>query len=249
MSMALDLSRALDPIFIASDCNITLDKWQADLMRSSAPRILLLCSRQSGKTTTTGFIGLSTAIYKPGSLTLILSPSQRQSAEMQRTIMGFHAKLQGAPALTQESILKSEFSNGSRILALPGTEKTIRGYAAADLIIIDEASRVEDELLAAVRPMLATSKGRLIALTTPAGKRGWFFESWMQGGDDWHRVRVPASDCPRITPEFLAEELRELGAMRFSEEYGLEFRDNLEAAFPQTIIENAFSTEVEPLWA
>jgi hypothetical protein len=249
MSMALDLSRALDPTLIASDCGITLDKWQGNLMRSSAPRVLLLCSRQSGKTTTTGFIGLGTAIYKPGSLTLILSPSQRQSAEMQRTIMGFHAKLQGASTLTQESILKSEFSNGSRIIALPGTEKTIRGYAAADLIIIDEASRVEDELLAAVRPMLATSKGRLIALTTPAGKRGWFFESWTTGGDDWHRVRVPASDCPRITQEFLAEELRELGAMRFSEEYGLEFRDNLEAAFPQTIIEAAFSQEVTPLWA
>ena len=249
MSMSLDLARALDQTLIASDCGIILDKWQRDLMRSSAPRVLLLCSRQSGKTTTTSFIGLSTAIYKPGSLTLILSPSQRQSAEMQRTIMGFHAKLQGAPTLTQESILKSEFSNGSRILALPGTEKTIRGYAAADLIIIDEAARVEDELLAAVRPMLATSKGRLIALTTPAGKRGWFFDSWTTGGDDWHRVRVPASDCPRITPEFLAEELRELGAMRFSEEYGLEFRDSLEAAFPETIIRNAFSTEVMPLWA
>ena len=246
--MALDLARALDPSLIAHDCGITLDKWQADLMRSTAPRILLLCARQTGKTTTTGFIALATAIYKPGSLTLILSPSQRQSAEMQRTVMAFHSKLQGAPALNSESVLKSEFSNGSRIIALPGTEKTIRGYAAADLIIIDEASRVEDELLAAVRPMLATSKGCLIALTTPAGKRGWFFESWMQGGDDWHRVRVPASDCPRITQEFLAEELRELGAMRFSEEYGLEFRDNLECAFPQTIIENAFSAEVTPLW-
>ena len=247
--MARDLARALDPSLIAHDCGITLDKWQADLMRSTAPRILLLCARQTGKTTTTGFIALDTAIYKPGSLTLILSPSQRQSAEMQRTIMSFHSKLQGAPALNSESVLKSELSNGSRIIALPGTEKTIRGYAAADLIIIDEASRVEDELLAAVRPMLATSNGRLIALTTPAGKRGWFFESWTTGGDDWHRVRVPASDCPRITQEFLAEELRELGAMRFSEEYGLEFRDNLEAAFPQTIIENAFTTEVTPLWA
>src|SRR5450759_4096543 len=246
--MARDLARALDPSLIAHDCGITLDKWQAELMRSTAPRILLLCARQTGKTTTTGFIALSTAIYKPGSLTLILSPSQRQSAEMQRTIMSFHSKLQGAPALNSESVLKSEFSNGSRIIALPGTEKTIRGYAAADLVVIDEAARVEDELLAAVRPMLATSNGRLIALTTPAGKRGWFFDTWT-GGEDWHRTKVAASDCPRISQAFLDEELRELGAQRFSEEYGLEFRDNLEAAFPQTIIEAAFSQEVTPLWA
>jgi hypothetical protein len=97
--------------------------------------------------------------------------------------------------------------NSSRILALPGTEKTIRGYAKADLVVIDEAARVEDELLAAVRPMLATSEGggRLIALTTPAGKRGWFFEAWT-GTEPWTRVCVTAEDCPRISKEFLAEE-------------------------------------------
>ena len=48
-------------------------------------------------------------------------------------------------------------ANGSRIIALPGTEKTIRGYAAADLVVIDEAARVEDDLLTAVRPMLAAA--------------------------------------------------------------------------------------------
>jgi phage FluMu gp28-like protein len=161
--------------------------------------------------------------------------------------MGFHGKLAGAPKLTSESVLRSEFSNGSRIIALPGTERTIRGYAAADLIIIDEAARVEDELLAAVRPMLATSQGRLVALTTPAGKRGWFYETW-QKGDDWTRTRVSADQCPRISQEFLDEELRELGAQRFSEEYGLEFLDPDEAVFPSAIIEAAFTEEVRPLW-
>jgi hypothetical protein len=137
-------------------------------------------------------------------------------------------------------------ANGSRILALPGTE-TVRGYAGAALLVIDEAARVEDDLLQAVRPMLATSQGRLVALTTPAGKRGWFFEAWV-GEGSWHRVRVPASMCPRISKEFLAEELREMGAARFSEEYELEFRDPDEAAFPGEIIAQAFTNEVRPLW-
>jgi hypothetical protein len=147
-------------------------------------------------------------------------------------------------------VLKAEMENGSRILALPGTEKTVRGYAKADLVVIDEAARVEDELIAAVRPMMATTEGggRLIALTTPAGKRGWFFEAWT-GTQDWHRVRVTAEDCPRISKEFLAEELRELGAQRFSEEYGLAFLDPDEAVFPTAIIDRAFSNKgVLPLW-
>jgi hypothetical protein len=246
--MARDLARALDPSLIAHDCRITPDPWQATLLRERPRRSLLLCSRQSGKTTTTALGALDCAIYQPGSLTLILSPSQRQSAEMHRTIMGYHARLKGAPALNAESVLKSEFANGSRILALPGTEKTIRGYAAADLIIVDEAARVEDELLTAVRPMLATSNGRLIALTTPAGKRGWFFDAWTGDEGDWHRTKVAASDCPRITQAFLDEELRELGAQRFSEEYSLEFVDPDETVFPSAIIAAAFTPEVLPLW-
>ena len=195
-------------------------------------------------------MALWTAIFETPSLVVLFSPSQRQSAELFRTVMQFHAKLQGAPKLSAESVLKAEMENGSRILALPGTEKTVRGYAKADLVVIDEAARVEDELIAAVRPMMATTEGggRLIALTTPAGKRGWFFEAWT-GTQDWHRVRVTAEDCPRISKEFLAEELRELGAQRFSEEYGLAFLDPDEAVFPTAIIDRAFSNKgVLPLW-
>jgi len=195
-------------------------------------------------------MALWTAIFEAPSLVVLFSPSQRQSAELFRTVMQFHAKLQGAPKLSAESVLKAEMENGSRILALPGTEKTVRGYAKADLVVIDEAARVEDELIAAVRPMMATTEGggRLIALTTPAGKRGWFFEAWT-GTQDWHRVRVTAEDCPRISKEFLAEELRELGAQRFSEEYGLAFLDPDEAVFPTAIIDRAFSNKgVLPLW-
>jgi hypothetical protein len=247
--MAKDIARALDPTLLAIDAGLTPDPWQADLLRARPRRSLLLCSRQAGKTTVTALTALDTAIYSAPALVLLVSPSQRQSAELFRTVMMFHSKLQGAPELTAESVLKAEMSNGSRILALPGTERTIRGYSKADLVVIDEAARVEDELLAAVRPMLAISAGggRLIALTTPAGKRGWFFDAWT-GSDDWHRTRVPASECPRITKEFLDEELRELGPIRFSEEYGLEFRDSEECVFPSEIIARAFTSEVAPLW-
>jgi hypothetical protein len=87
----------------------------------------------------------------------------------------------------------------------------------------------------------------VIALTTPAGKRGWFFEAWT-GAENWTRIRVTAGDCPRISREFLAEELRELGAQRFSEEYGLQFLDPDEAVFSSDIINRAFTREVGPLW-
>jgi hypothetical protein len=251
MLIGRDLARNLDPVRFATDCGVTPDPWQADLLRSTAPRALLLCSRQSGKTTTTSLIALHCAVYTPNALVVVVSPSQRQSAEMLRTIKGLLGSLDGAPALASESVLKIELANGSRILALPGTEKTIRGLAGAALVVIDEAARVDDELLAAVRPMLATNvDGRLIALTTPNGKRGFFYEAWHDTGEgnNWHRVRVAAEQCPRISQAFLDEELRALGATRFSEEYGLAFVDSDESAFPTTIIDAAFTTEVLPLW-
>ena len=246
--IARDIARALDPALIATDVGLALDAWQADLLRSTAPRVLELCARQTGKSTVTALIVLNTALYeRPGGLVVVVSPSQRQSAEMLRTIVQMHAKLKGVPDLDAESILKAEMANGSRIVALPGNERTVRGPSAASLIVIDEASRVPDELIAAVRPMMATSEGRLIALTTPAGKRGWFYEAWT-GSDRWHRVEVGADQCPRISKEFLDEELRELGAQRFSEEYGLQFLDPTESVFPTAIIDRAFVPEVIPLW-
>jgi hypothetical protein len=85
--------------------------------------------------------------------------------------------------------------------------------------------------------MVATSGGSIIALTTPAGRRNSFFEAWTGNDSIWHRVRVPASQCFRIGKEFLAEELRALGPLRFSEEYELAFVDDATAAFNSAIVD------------
>jgi hypothetical protein len=251
--MARDLARCLDPVLFALDCAITPDAWQASLLRERPRRSLLLCSRQSGKSTVTALTALWEAIYSAPALVVIVSPSQRQSAEMFRTLMLFHSKLEGAPGLICESVLKAEFANGSRILALPGVERTVRGLSNVSLAIVDEAARVDDELLTAIRPMMATSTGggRLIALSTPAGRRGWFYDAWHDTaeGNNWTRVRVAAIDCPRISQEFLDEELKELGALRFSEEYSLAFVDDNEAVFASFLIDRAITHEVKPLWA
>jgi hypothetical protein len=226
--MADDLARAFDPVLFAQDCGLNPDPWQGKLLREQPRRALLLCSQQSGKTTTAGLMGLHRALYNSGSLVLIVSPSQRQSAEIFRSVMAFYRKLDGATELAAESVLRAEFKNGSRIVALPGTERTVRGYSGANLIILDEASRVDDDLIGGITPMLATTNGSLIALTTPAGKIGWFYDQWI-GADDWTRVRVNASECPRISKEFLAEEMRRLGPSVFSQEYDLEFVDASDA--------------------
>jgi hypothetical protein len=128
---------------------------------------------------------------------------------------------------------------------VPGaSEATIRGFAGVDLLIVDEASRVKDDLYHAVRPMLATSNGRLVALSTPFGTRGWWYEAWASG-NEWDRYEVPATMCPRIPADFLAEERRDMGEWWFSQEYMCEFLDAQSQAFRRADIDKAFQEDVE----
>jgi len=245
VDLATDLALALDPVLLAAQTGMDCDKWQRDVLRSTARRMLLNVTRQGGKSTTTAVLALHTALYEPGSLSLVLSPGERQSMEFLRKVMGLYRAL-GRPVPSEaENKLALELENGSRIVALPGVEGTIRGYSGVRLLVVDEASRVADSLMAAVRPMLAVSGGRLIALSTPYGARGWWYEAWTAGGTTWERVKVTALDCPRITPAFLAEERRELGDWWYLQEYMCEFMDAQTVAFRREDIDRAFNAEVQ----
>src|SRR6185369_8232844 len=96
-------------------------------------------------------------------------------------------------------------------------EQNVRGFSAVALAIIDEASRVPDSLYNAVSPMLSVSKGKLCVLSTPWGKRGFFHKEWTEGSG-WNRVMIRATECPRITPAFLAGEKLSLPDSVFRQE-------------------------------
>ena len=229
--LASDLAYALDAALWARSLGFDPDPWQAALLRNAGSRSLLNCSRQTGKSTVTALLALHTAIYRPGALVLLLSPSLRQSSELFRKVAGYYGRISaGAPA-DAESTLRLDLATGSRIVSLPGSEATIRGYSGVNLLIIDEASRVPDDLYMAVRPMLAVSGGALLAMSTPWGKRGWWWQEWEHGGQGWQRVMVKASDCPRIPAAFLKEERDHLGDYWYRQEYECEFMDSQTSAF------------------
>jgi hypothetical protein len=233
---------------IAAELGMTLDPWQAEIATSPARQILLLCSRQAGKSTVAALLGLETALSVPGSLTLILSPAERQSKLLFHTLMTYYGKLVGRIPADVENRLSLELRNGSAVYALPGKEATIRGFSGVDLLIIDEGARVPDDLYMAVRPMLAVSGGRLIAPSTPFGKRGWFWQEWETGGDAWQRVKLTAYDCPRISAEWLAQERRQIPEFWFRQEYLVEFVDTIDQVFRSDDVLAAVSAQVQPLF-
>jgi hypothetical protein len=246
--MFADVLRSqLDPALVLARQGLVPDPWQAQLLRSDAQQTLLLTSRQAGKSTTTAALALHTALYTAGALVLLLAPALRQSQELFLKVMQAYTAL-GKPVPEREaSGLRLTLENGSRIVALPGTEATVRGFSGAALLIIDEASRVDDALYYSVRPMLAVSGGRLVGLTTPYGKRGWFYEEWMSTRP-WQRFRVPAADCPRITPTFLDQERASMGERWYAQEYLCSFEDTIDQIFSSESIFGAVSDGVQPLF-
>jgi Terminase large subunit, T4likevirus-type, N-terminal len=251
ISMAADLRLALDVDWFAKCAGLegVLDPWQRQVLEGDEKKILLNCSRQAGKSTTAGLLACRAALYEPGSLVLCVSPSLRQSGELFRKVAGVLHALPSKPAIHPESALRLELANGSRVISLPGSERSIRGYSKANLIILDEASRVEDSLISGIRPMQAVSKGaRFVAMSTPWGRRGFFFERWQSPDPGWLKIEIPAEQCPRIPEEFLREQERELGPLLYRQEYCCEFVDDAEALFSSELVEAAIDPAVWPLF-
>lgn len=239
---------ALDPVSLARLAGLEPDPWQVEILKSSAQQIIMLVSRQGGKSTISSIRALHRALYTPSSLVLLLAPSYRQSKELFRKVKDVYNTLPSPVPLSTESALEGEFANFSRIVALPGKEATIRGFSGVSLLIVDEASRVPDELYQAVRPMLAVSGGDILLLSTPHGKRGFYHHEWTEGGADWHRTKITAHQCPRISRAWLEAERERIGDWWFRQEYLCEFVETEDQVFSYADIQRALDTSVKPLF-
>ena len=222
MNLPSLLSVALDPARVLLARGMAPDPWQRAFLLGSSRQVLLCCSRQAGKSTVVSALALHTALFTPGALVLLLSPSQRQSAEIFRKVLEADDALGRPLPSVYRSLFRLELANGSRVLCLPGREETIRSFGGVNLLVLDEAARIPDALYRSVRPMLAVSRGRLVALSTPFGRRGWFYHEWA-GSGPWDRVRITWRDCPRITAAFIDEERRALGPAWVAQEYETTF--------------------------
>ena len=219
---------------------------QIPLLESDAKRALVNCSRQWGKSTLTAIKALYRLLTRPGCLVLVAGPTERQSGEFVQKIeelarLGFPDWRLPWDGFNKPSI---RFPNGSRVIGLPGWEKNIRSFSAVSMIVIDESASVDDDLYRALRPMLAVGNGDMWVLGTPRGKEGFFYEEWEFGGDQWTRFQVTAAECaPRISAQFLADEVSSMGAAYVQREYFGKFLDDGGVVFDRTLVEGAVTED------
>ena len=213
---AKDIGDAVE--FARSRLGFEADERQAEVLRSEAKRGILNCSRQWGKSTVAAAMAVYRAYTRPGSLVLLASPSERQSREFLRKAAEFVERL-GIPRRGDgDNPISLLFPNKSRIVGLPGRESTGRGFSRVSLLLVDEAAVVEDRMFQMLFPTVAVGDGDIWLMSTPRGKRGFFYETWAHGGG-WMKVAVPVTECPRISKRYVEEQRAELGATPFRQEF------------------------------
>ena len=206
-------------------CGLDLDSWQIKMLDSKSKRTALNIHRQGGKSTMSSLICLHTALFKPGSLSLIIAPALRQSQENFLKIRGFIDQLGKVPGFDESTKLSLRFETGSRILCLPGGNegKTIRGFSRPDVIVEDEAAQCSDELHYAIMPMMATyPECRYVMASTPFGQRGHYYKTWTENVA-WEKFTLRASENSRISSEYLAEMKATMGPYMYAQEFECEF--------------------------
>jgi hypothetical protein len=235
-----DAACKVDPVaFARLKLGVTPDPWQCDLMRSTSD-LVALCGRRTGKSQAAGWVGAHHVVEGDGRTALCISPTQRQSSELFRFAKAAIVKALPDVTFPTDNRLSIELPNGSRLLSLPGDN--VRSFTAS-MVTIDEAQSLPDggnELFAAVRPMLATTGGRMMVLGTPLDRSGLLFDLWE--GDialDWEKLRVSSEDCPRIPKEFLERERLLLGEAIYRREYLAEFSVSATGMFDPELLEAA----------
>ena len=225
-----------------------LEDKQRELLTGPSKRVILNCTRQWGKSWMAAVALLFHAIHNPESLSIVAGPTLRQSAELLKKLkdlaqrLGIKSKGDG---INRQSLV---LPNRSRIVAVPGNSPDgIRGFSGVTMLVIDEASMVKDGIYIAARPMLTQKNGSIWLLSTPREQDGFYYREFTEGTEDWRRVVVPATECPRFKPEQLEAEKASLGARLFAQEFLCEFVSTGDGLFDESWFDDVFCPDVLPL--
>lgn len=272
MKIFSDLKYTLDPAAYMLSIGQNLFDWQIAVMRDTSRRIVIDGARQAGKSTIMSGIVCHHARFFPGSLSVILAPTLKQAQEDMGKIVSFIALDKSYPTLLKNNNEEIKLQNGARILVLTATDKAARGFSNPDIILFDEASRIDDSVFHAVRPMITDNPFAIIyEISTPNGRKGFFYTHFCTPSWSRYRVRCPWQpvDTPRgielveYTPKDIdtqginfffsprhynieeqKEALYDMHKRQYEQEHCTEFVEAEDQVFRMDLIEKLFATRV-----
>ena len=183
------------PVAYAESLELPFGKlydWQKDVLNVRWGDVCINGARQAGKSTIVSVLPCHRAKYIPGSLSIVIAPTLPQAAEDMGKIRAVIQRDEHFPQMLRGNDSELKFDNGSRIVVAPATDAA-RGKSAPCLVILDEASRIEDFVFSeVVLPMFTKSKRYLfIRISTPNGKKGFFYDDFNDPQVKRFEVRSP----------------------------------------------------------
>jgi len=195
-----DLANQLDPLRYTLGLTPNRFLWQQRVLASTHKRKLINGARQSGKSTIIAAKPAHLGRFFYGCMAIVVGATEKQATEDMEKIKDYISRDPHYPRIVRDSDSLLETEHGTRILVVPATEKGARGYSnpditgnrKIDLIILDEAARIEDGVYrSGIRPMLTDNPWcELLAISTPNGREGFFYRA--QASEQWEKYEIRA---------------------------------------------------------
>lgn len=239
-----------DPIAFARFVGVEPDEWQERFLLPPEdpdhPRRILLGGRQVGKSTIGAILAAHQAITVPDSVTLIVAPAEKQAKWLFRKAKAYWRRAGSPHGAVSERLTGLELNNGSIIECAAAVERTVRGPSVS-LLIADECGGILDhDYYGGLAPTLIRTGGKQVLMGTARGQRGFFWQTWEEGGDEWLRVKVRTDEIPQhVPPDALERERRRLPDHYFRQEFLCEWLEPEGSLFRREDIEWAFAAGEE----
>lgn len=261
-SVFFEMVKALDPVESVRSRGVEPFEWQKRALDPTVKRVIMLCHRQAGKSTVVAGAVDHAASTIPRSLSLIVSPTEKQSRETMLKVKDY-MKAGGIPELGGQ--FEQTYPNGARVVALPGSEQSVRGYSGPNVIVVDEAARCPEGTYMAIRPtQLGKKNAKQFLVSTAFGKNNFFYRTWTHG-TGWRKIlvvppwkleggelveRESLEEWRKTLPkgvegyyseraddyEFFKNELENIGEWWFRQEYLCEFLERGQSLIPYEAI-------------
>ncbi len=220
---------------------LTLDPWQ-ERLKLLKGNIVIVSGRQSGKSAGVSILAGDEAMNIPNSFILIGAYVIEQAQWIFRKIHDYILAMQPKQIKGKVTLNFLELKNGSKIYCRPigDTGGGMRSFTAT-MVILDETAMIPDRAWEAIEPVISITKGRVILLSTPQGKKGFFYRATKN--KDYTLIHVSARDCPRHSKAFLDRKQAEMSPVAFATEYLGEFIDDYNRKFTEEWVKKVCTIE------
>jgi hypothetical protein len=201
--------------------NFEAEPKQLEVLDHDGHRLILCCPRQWGKSTLIALKALHYSLNHPHSEIVVLSDTEDHAGIIVQKIITYAAALKIPQRRARGKQYSVELPNGARIFAVASTTNAVVGYTA-NVVIVDEAALVEDEVIGYLSRSLSRTNGKMWLLSTPRGQTGLFFAIWHDESNNWHRVKATIADAKYMDVAFIQEQKR-LFPATFRQDFHCEF--------------------------